>query len=382
MSKDTKSFYNNVPTVKQIYDIAEIPNYKDVPNDWLVVTADVKGSTKLAAEGRYKDVNAVAASLVVALLNITKDVDIPFIFGGDGASILIPPNFEHEAKDVLLDTQKLAKDSFEINLRVGIVPVKDVLKDGYKIKVAKLKMHGDYYQAVFIGGGISYAEDLLKASDKYRITGEPKGIADYSGFECRWDKINTHKDETLALMIKVLDESSLDVYNIVLLQIEKIFGNKDSRHPLNFKNLKLAFSPKLINTESKVKNKKPKWLNNLFITCVNLGVSLVNPLNLSVFGYNWNKYKRQVILASDNEKFDDALRMVISCTEEQRKQLVNYLEVLRTQGKIVYGYHSSNATLITCVVFNLKNHHMHFVDGANGGYTHAAKMMKKFLKFC
>jgi len=35
---------------------------------------------------------------------------------------------------------------------------------------------------------------------------------------------------------------------------------------------------------------------------------------------------------------------------------------------------------MTCLVFNHENDHIHFLDGSNGGYTMAAKAMKRQLK--
>jgi hypothetical protein len=65
---------------------------------------------------------------------------------------------------------------------------------------------------------------------------------------------------------------------------------------------------------------------------------------------------------------------------EQRKQLTAYLEHLREQRKIVFGIHASAKALMTCLAFNHENDHIHFLDGSNGGYTMAAKAMKRQLK--
>ncbi|MDP7147450.1 MAG: DUF3095 family protein [Nitrospinaceae bacterium] len=36
----------------------------------------------------------------------------------------------------------------------------------------------------------------------------------------------------------------------------------------------------------------------------------------------------------------------------------------------------SDSTLMTCMVFDRKERHLHFVDGASGGYALAAKQLK------
>jgi len=45
-----------------------------------------------------------------------------------------------------------------------------------------------------------------------------------------------------------------------------------------------------------------------------------------------------------------------------------------------YGIHASPAAIITCIIFNYGTDHVHFLDGSDGGYTMAAKEMKRQLK--
>ena len=71
--------------------------------------------------------------------------------------------------------------------------------------------------------------------------------------------------------------------------------------------------------------------------------------------------------------------MIISGTMEQRQQLTSYLEHLREERKIVFGIHASDSALMTCLVFNYENDHVHFLDGSDGGYALAAKDMKQQL---
>jgi len=76
------------------------------------------------------------------------------------------------------------------------------------------------------------------------------------------------------------------------------------------------------------------------------------------------------------QKFYDTLRMTIDSRPEQRKRLVEYLGLKKNSGTIFYGIQISDSALMTCMVFDRKDHHLHFVDGASGGYALAAKQMK------
>jgi len=53
---------------------------------------------------------------------------------------------------------------------------------------------------------------------------------------------------------------------------------------------------------------------------------------------------------------------------------------LEKDGIIIYGYYVSEESVLSCYVRSLEENHIHFVDGAKGGYTQAAGMLKKKLK--
>ncbi len=91
------------------------------------------------------------------------------------------------------------------------------------------------------------------------------------------------------------------------------------------------------------------------------------------------EYLNTLTKNSDFQKFDDTLRMTIDSNPEQRKKLVGYLEAQRKAGALFYGIQISDSALMTCMVFDRKDRHLHFVDGASGGYALAAKQMKSKL---
>ena len=99
-----------------------------------------------------------------------------------------------------------------------------------------------------------------------------------------------------------------------------------------------------------------------------------------VLGSDWGKYKETLVTNTDFRKFDDNLRMVISGNADQRETLLQYLEKQYRKNLLVYGIHVSNRALMTCVISDYNLHHIHFVDGADGGYAMAAKALKKQLK--
>ncbi len=112
-----------------------------------------------------------------------------------------------------------------------------------------------------------------------------------------------------------------------------------------------------------------------------------NRIGRTLLGHGWNAfgfpgavYREQVVANTDFRKFDDTLRMVVDVTEAQEKAIVAYLEREHAAGKLVYGVHEAPAALMTCVITEHQGNHVHFVDGADGGYALAAKQLKAQLK--
>ena len=53
-------------------------------------------------------------------------MDIPFVFGGDGAFLLIPKLIYEESKQALLAIKRIAIDSYSLDLRIGVISIKEL----------------------------------------------------------------------------------------------------------------------------------------------------------------------------------------------------------------------------------------------------------------
>ena len=100
---------------------------------------------------------------------------------------------------------------------------------------------------------------------------------------------------------------------------------------------------------------------------------------LTLGGVDWGNYKTEVVANTDYRKFDDTLRMVLDSTADQRARLELALEARWQRRELVYGIHVAKEALMTCLIFDRRNSHTHFVDGAEGGYALAAQRMKAQL---
>jgi GGDEF domain-containing protein len=375
-----KTFYEAIPPMSRISELTRHDCYYDVPADWQIIIVDVKNSTKAIQAGRYKEVNGLAAAAITAMLNLIPESDIPFVFGGDGAAILLPAELVERAKKALRATRALARESFNLELWTGIIPVERVLNDGYRLRVARLKMSDEFQQAIFTGGGLAYAERLLKDTAHnaaYAVGDDGEAEANFTGFQCRWNEIPSPSEETLSLIVRALGTEQGDnnhLYEDVLHQIESLYGDRPVRAPIRPDILTVAHNPRKYQLEVKIQRRNLMYLvATMLLTSIG---GLMAHFRVGPMG----RYKDIVAASIDNEKFDDSLRMIIAGTAQQREKLRAFLEAKRRAGILVYGMHCSRHALMTCIVYNPFGRQVHFVDGGEGGYTLAAVELKAQLK--
>jgi hypothetical protein len=388
-SNSSENFYSNLPIFRDFVGVADTKNYHDVPEDWLVVVSDIKGSTKAIENGRYKDVNILGASSIIAVLNCVQDADIPFVFGGDGASFVIPETCRQSVEKALNGTRNLASKNFGMELRIGIVPVKTIVEGGARVRIAKMQVSPWGTLAMFSGGGLAYAEKLIKDPDTsatYEIRTDSHYEEDqnlFEGLECRWEPIHSKKGETVCLMVLARGENELkntETYSRFIEEIRNIYGTQRDYSPISPSQLKVTLNSKLLASETKVRTFNKNLFTRMLypvllrVSCV-LG-RIIFKFGLRVGDMDGEDYLNTVTKNSDFQKFDDTLRMTIDSEPEQRKRLVQYLDAQMNAGALFYGIQISDSALMTCMVFDRKERHLHFVDGASGGYALAAKQMK------
>jgi hypothetical protein len=96
-------------------------------------------------------------------------------------------------------------------------------------------------------------------------------------------------------------------------------------------------------------------------------------------GFDGQNYPASLVDRTDFRKFDDALRMVVDVDEQTRAEIERMLSTLRADGRIAYGVYASDTALMTCLIQDYDTQHVHFIDGADGGYALAAKSLKAQL---
>jgi len=348
-----------------------------VPDNWHVLITDVKKSTLAVANGLHETVNLVATGSIVAVLNIAykENLTVPFFFGGDGATFIVPPSILDAVTKALLLHQQSTEKNFNIMLRVGHVPVSAIYADNHLLSISKLKTSTLFSIPVLLGDGLSYAEKIIKGED-YMLASPSMAEEelDLSGMQCRWDKIKPPEnyDEVVSLLVIAQDGvNQTEAFKKVIDHLDKIYGVPEKRSPISTSRLKLKGTLKKIGTEMRVRlgGYKPLYLIKTWFTTL---------LGTLYFRTKTGKtYLSQLVDMSDTLVIDGRINTVISGTSKQREQLEAALNDLEQTGFIKYGLFVSKESVMSCYVRSMDQQHIHFVDGAEGGYTNAASVLKK-----
>lgn len=378
----TDQFYSRLPVneIPLSELLAEDHLFFRIPDNWQVIITDVKKSTEAVAAGLHETVNLVATGSIVAVLNIAykADITIPFFFGGDGATFIIPPSIVEACKKALLLHQDNTEKSFNLHLRVGLVPVQDIYNAGHELKVTKLKTSQLFAIPVMLGNGLSHAEKIIKSEDfNMPAMALPEEDLDMTGMECRWDKIKppATNDEVVSLLVVARDKiSQANAFQKVVKELDRIYGDPDTRKPITVSQLKLKATVAKISREMKAKlgGYKPLYLVQKLLTTL---------LGRVYFKTKTGKnYLQQLVQLSDTLVIDGRINTVISGTTAQRLELKEALDQLEQSGLIWYGLFVSKESVLSCYVRNMNEKHIHFVDGSDGGYTRAAGVLKQKLR--
>lgn len=387
---DSVNFYRNLPVMLSFAEVTDGRLHADVPANWWVVIADVVGSTHAIEAGAYKKVNTVGVACIAAVVNVDRSIDLPFVFGGDGATFAVPDLLHERVMMALRSAQQLAREEFGLVLRVGLVRVGELVDQDYRIKLGKVQLSPHVTQPVLSGRGWEEAERRVKTpgASGVKSVEERNGpaSASFEGFECRWQGVPHFRGHKLSLLVAAISPdaaTNLHSYQRVFSQIESIYGDVAQYHPLRADKMRLTFNPRLLSHEWRVRSRQHGvWRAATYFLGMmfrNLAGRYLFARDLDTETVRWSRYLDDMVGNSDFRKFDGKLRMVMDGSDRQSEQLQCYLESEYRAGQLVYGMHKSREALVTCIVQSYNGNHLHFVDGSDGGYALAARELKRRL---
>ena len=259
-----ENFYHALPAFSRFNDLTEESHFQRIPPNWRVFVTDIAGSTEAIKKGRYRDVNTLGDACIVAAQNAIGNTDFPYVFGGDGATLLIPPHNFDQVAAALDGARKLARQRFGMTLRVGSVAVSELQSIGDAVKVAKFsetntsevaKYHliADRFTAMFRGGGISRAEERVNAdSETYEVPEDSRNVADLTGLSCRWKPVRSQKGRILSLLLSARSSDPKATYDRVLKKLDSILdGNIATANPIQLPNMGYESLGRILNDEKR-----------------------------------------------------------------------------------------------------------------------------------
>lgn len=371
-------FYAGVPIFRGFDRLMDPALYVPLPADWTVGIADIVQSTAAIAAKRYKAVNMAGAAVIAAVTNALEQRDFPFMFGGDGASFAVPPADLAQAREAMAATAAWVRDDLGLDMRVALVPVADIRASGFDVRVARFAPSPDVSYAMFSGGGLGWAESAIKRGAFAVAPAPPGTVPDLTGLSCRFEEIPSARGVILSAVIVPARDAASGAFrsaieNVIAL-VEKSPG---AGRPVPAGGPELRWPPAGLELEVRARPGWPLPVRRLMVTAVTLFSYVVLRFRIRIGNFNPRVYLDQLVSNSDFRKYDDGLRMILDCTEVLAAQLERSLADAAARGILRYGLHRQEAALMTCFTPSVaRSDHVHFVDGAGGGYASAAAALK------
>ncbi len=379
----TSNFFALLPSFSQFGAVTDQGHYRPLPAGWLIATSDVVSSTKAIEAGRYKAVNMAGASVISAILNAYGRHDLPFVFGGDGAVVAVPPFLEDATRQALAAVQTWITEELQLTLRAALVPVAEIRAAGLEVNVARYQVADEVSYAMFSGGGANWAEAQMRAGRYLVAPATPGSVPDLTGLSCRWNPVESQHGEILSIIAVPGAAGSGEAFERLITDIVAVSaGQSRSGHPIPQQGPKFAITAPHIDYEARASAPKGKRLGRklAILAQTYLGGAL-DFFNITVGRFDPKRYRRDIAQNTDFRKFDDGLKMTLDIDPARAARIEGLLEEASQKGICRFGLHRQQSALITCMVPTpLQRDHMHFIDGASGGYAQAASNMKAKIR--
>ncbi|HQR10777.1 MAG TPA: DUF3095 domain-containing protein [Casimicrobiaceae bacterium] len=378
--RDDADFYARLPIFEGFANIMDPSRYRALPVDWLIGLTDVVSSTEAIAAGRYKAVNTAGASVIAAVTNALHGRAFPFVFGGDGASFAVAARDGELARDALAATAAWSRDDLALDMRAALVPVSAVRESGLDVRVARFGPSKNVSFAMFYGGGLAWADRAMKGGRFAIASAAPGTRPDLSGLSCRWNDIPATRGLIVSLVVAPITHGDPAFGKLVVGLLAELENSPDVTRPVPDGAPGVGWPPPGLDLEAYASRKAGESFpaRRLKVLAQTLLAYVVMKLGIRVGGFDPAVYRREVVENSDFCKFDDSLRMTLDCTPALADSVEKRLVAARAANVARFGMHRQPAAIMTCIVPSIsESNHVHFVDGASGGYALAARQLKQ-----
>jgi hypothetical protein len=374
-------FYRAIPVFRGFTRLMDPELYSPLPDDWSIGVADIVESTKAIAQARYKSVNMAGAAVIAAVTNAFEGREFPFVFGGDGASFAVAPSDLERARQALAATATWVKEDLDLQMRVALVPLAAIRAQGLDVRVARFGPSPNLSYAMFSGGGLGWAEAAMKRGEFAVPVAPPGTQPDLSGLSCRFEEMPAMRGLILSVLVLPAQGADPAAYRRLIEDIVALVERSpDQGRPVPPHGPPLRWPPAGVELEARAQRGGSLFKRRLGVLANTLFAYCVMRFGIKVGTFVPRIYVQQVVENSDFRKYDDGLRMVLDCTSDLDQTLSGRLTAAASAGVAKYGLHRQDAAMMTCFTPSaLRSDHVHFIDGARGGYASAATALKATL---
>jgi hypothetical protein len=380
-SNGSDKFYGTIPVFRGFTRLMDPSLYAPLPSDWSIGVADIVGSTKAIAQARYKAVNMAGAAVIAAVTNALEGREFPFVFGGDGASFAVAPDDLERTRQALAATAAWVRQDLDLEMRVALIPVAAIRAQGLDVRVARFGPSANLSYAMFSGGGLGWADAAMKRGE-FAVAAAPPGTQpDLSGLSCRFEEMPAARGLILAVLVMPAEGADPAAYRKLIEDIVALVERSpDSGRPVPLSGPPLRWPPAGVEFEARAQRGGPLFRRRLGVFAWTLFYYFIMRFGIKVGGFVPKIYVQQLVENSDFRKYDDGLRMVLDCTPDLERELSARLAAASSAGIARYGLHGQDAAMMTCFTPSaVRSDHVHFIDGARGGYASAATALKATL---
>ncbi|QRM54605.1 DUF3095 domain-containing protein [Sinorhizobium sp. BG8] len=378
---DRDTFYATLPAFTDFSGVADGGNYHPLPEGWVLAVADIVDSTGAVAAGRYKAVNMAGAGVISAVLNAIGQHDLPYVFGGDGALVAVPPSAIGKARLALAAIQTWVREEMQLVMRAALVDLSEIRNAGHDVRIARYKVNDFVSYAMFAGGGSNWAECRMKEGLYGVEPATPGTRPDLTGLSCRWNPIRARHGSIVSIIALPTGSAADREFQALVTDIIAIASSEErAGHPVAVETLELGLSKEGMDAEVRA-TAPPNWRLRLRARLMIILQYVLMVWLLRIDGhlgrFNAKVYRADVAGNSDFRKFDDGLKMTLDVGGNRLAAIEARLAAAVRAGVCRYGLHKQDSALMTCVVPTpMSRDHVHFIDGAAGGYAIAASQLK------
>jgi len=380
-ASESDPFYSSIPVFRGFSSLMDPALYCSLPDEWRIGVADIVESTRAIAQARYKAVNMAGAAVIASVTNALDGREFPFVFGGDGASFAVSPDDLDRAREALAATASWVRDDLDLVMRVALVPVGAIRAQGLDVRVARFAPSANLSYAMFSGGGLGWAEAAMKRGE-FAIEVAPSGTQpDLSGLSCRFEEMPATRGLILSVLVVPAANADPTAFRKLIEDIvDLVERSPDAGRPVPPGGPPLRWPPAGMDYEARAARGGSLARRRISVLGRTLFVYVIMRFGIRVGGFVPKTYTRQVVENSDFRKYDDGLRMILDCTVELERALTQRLDAAASQRIIRYGLHRQDAAMMTCFTPSaMRSDHVHFIDGARGGYASAATALKAMV---